>query len=112
DRETARQKARWLRRSISLFELPRHRFGGDYEPGGRGFGSRQGSDFPTRLAWCGWFGSRETDLARAAPHGFTAAGKMKVKLKFFAILRERVGAGEIGKEIPEETTIAQLWESL
>lgn len=37
---------------------------------------------------------------------------MKIKVKFFAILRERVGAGETGKEMPDGTTIAQLWESL
>jgi MoaE-MoaD fusion protein len=37
---------------------------------------------------------------------------MKIKVKFFAILRERVGAGEIAKEIPEGTTIAQLWKGL
>ena len=37
---------------------------------------------------------------------------MKIKVKFFAILRERVGAGEIGKEMSDGTTIAQLWESL
>ncbi len=37
---------------------------------------------------------------------------MKVKVKFFAILRERVGAGEITKEIREGSTVAELWEAL
>ncbi|MEK6600836.1 MAG: molybdopterin converting factor subunit 1 [Candidatus Binatota bacterium] len=37
---------------------------------------------------------------------------MKVKVKFFAILRERVGTGEITKEIREGSTIGELWESL
>lgn len=37
---------------------------------------------------------------------------MKVKIKFFAILRERAGAGEISKDIQDGSTVAQLWESL
>lgn len=37
---------------------------------------------------------------------------MKVKVKFFAILRERVGAGEITKEIHEGSTVKDLWEAL
>lgn len=37
---------------------------------------------------------------------------MKVKIKFFAILRERVGTGEITKEIREGSTVAELWEAL
>lgn len=37
---------------------------------------------------------------------------MKVKIKFFAILRERVGTGEITKEIKEGSTVAELWEAL
>jgi len=37
---------------------------------------------------------------------------MKVKVKFFAILRERAGAGEIIKEIGEGSTIADLWTTL
>lgn len=37
---------------------------------------------------------------------------MKVKVKFFAILRERVGSGEITKEIREGSTVADLWEAL
>jgi len=37
---------------------------------------------------------------------------MKVRIKFFAILRERVGSGEITKEIREGSTIGELWEGL
>lgn len=37
---------------------------------------------------------------------------MNVRVKFFAILRERVGAGEITREISEGSTIADLWEAL
>ena len=37
---------------------------------------------------------------------------MKVKVKFFAILRERVGTGEITKEIREGSTVKELWELL
>lgn len=37
---------------------------------------------------------------------------MKVKVKFFAILRERVGSGEITKEIREGMTVRELWETL
>jgi len=37
---------------------------------------------------------------------------MKVRVKFFAILRERVGTGEIVKEIEEGSTVAELWEAL
>ncbi len=37
---------------------------------------------------------------------------MKVKVKFFAILRERVGAGEITRELPEGATVAELWQAV
>lgn len=37
---------------------------------------------------------------------------MKVKVKFFAILRERAGAGEITREMTEGGTVADLWEAL
>jgi len=37
---------------------------------------------------------------------------MKVKVKFFAILRERAGAGEIAKDIEEGSTVADLWAML
>lgn len=37
---------------------------------------------------------------------------MKVRVKLFAILRERAGAGEITKEIQEGSTVADLWQAL
>jgi molybdopterin converting factor subunit 1 len=37
---------------------------------------------------------------------------MKVKIKFFAILRERAGAREITKEIGDGSTVGDLWEAL
>jgi len=37
---------------------------------------------------------------------------MKVKVKFFAILREKVGTGEVTKEIGEGSTVRELWEAL
>jgi molybdopterin converting factor subunit 1 len=37
---------------------------------------------------------------------------MKVKVKFFAILRERVGKGEIVKEVNEGCTVKELWATL
>ena len=37
---------------------------------------------------------------------------MKVRVKFFAILRERAGAAEISKEITEGSTVADLWRNL
>ena len=37
---------------------------------------------------------------------------MKVKVKFFAALRERVGSSEITKEIGEGSTVRELWETL
>jgi molybdopterin converting factor subunit 1 len=37
---------------------------------------------------------------------------MKVKVKFFAILRERAGAAEATKEINEGSTVADLWKIL
>ena len=37
---------------------------------------------------------------------------MKVKVKFFAILRERAGAAEVLKEISDDCTIADLWRQL
>lgn len=37
---------------------------------------------------------------------------MKVKVKFFAILRERIGTGEITMEIREGSTVGELWEML
>lgn len=37
---------------------------------------------------------------------------MKVRVKFFAILRERVGASEIAKEIAQGSTVGDLWRQL
>jgi sulfur-carrier protein len=37
---------------------------------------------------------------------------MKVKVKLFAILRERAGAGEVIKEVKERSTVADLWAVL
>ena len=37
---------------------------------------------------------------------------MKVKVKLFAILRERAGTAEITKEIQEGSTVADLWGAL
>jgi molybdopterin converting factor subunit 1 len=37
---------------------------------------------------------------------------MKVKIKLFAILRERAGTAEVTKEIGEGSTVADLWHAL
>lgn len=37
---------------------------------------------------------------------------MKVRVKLFAILRERAGAGEVSKEIADGSTVADLWRQL
>jgi molybdopterin converting factor subunit 1 len=37
---------------------------------------------------------------------------MKVKVKFFAILRERAGIAEFIKEIQDGSTVADLWSAL
>jgi molybdopterin converting factor subunit 1 len=37
---------------------------------------------------------------------------MKVRVKFFAILRERAGTSEVGKEIAEGSTVEDLWRQL
>jgi len=37
---------------------------------------------------------------------------MKVRIKFFAILRERAGASEIAKDIADGSTVADLWRAL
>jgi molybdopterin converting factor subunit 1 len=37
---------------------------------------------------------------------------MKVKVKFFAILRERTGTAEIARELPDGSTVAELWQAL
>jgi len=37
---------------------------------------------------------------------------MKVRVKFFAILRERAGTSEAAKEMAEGSTVADLWRQL
>ena len=37
---------------------------------------------------------------------------MKVKVKLFAILRERAGTAEVTKEIQEGSTVGDLWAAL
>ncbi len=37
---------------------------------------------------------------------------MKVKIKFFAILRERAGISQAVKEIADGSTVADLWSTL
>jgi MoaE-MoaD fusion protein len=37
---------------------------------------------------------------------------MKIKVKFFAMLRERAGIAELTKEIREGSTVADLWTLL
>src|SRR5256885_14173577 len=74
--------------------------------------SRQGFDFSSRLERGCRFGDGKTDLAGAATYGLPAPGKMKVKVKFFAILRERAGTAEFTKEIKQGSTVADLWAAL
>lgn len=37
---------------------------------------------------------------------------MRIKVKFFAILRERAGTAEVIKEIGEGSTVSDLWRAL
>jgi len=37
---------------------------------------------------------------------------MKVRVKFFAILRERAGAAEVTQELSEGATVGDLWRAL
>ena len=37
---------------------------------------------------------------------------MKVRVKFFAILRERAGTAEVVKEIADGSSVADLWRAL
>jgi molybdopterin converting factor subunit 1 len=37
---------------------------------------------------------------------------MKVRVKFFAILRERAGTSEVAKDLAEGSTVADLWRQL
>jgi molybdopterin converting factor subunit 1 len=37
---------------------------------------------------------------------------MKIKVKFFAILRERAGTAEVTKDIRDGSTVTDLWQGL
>ena len=37
---------------------------------------------------------------------------MKIRVKFFAILRERAGTSMVTKELPDGATVAELWQEL
>ena len=37
---------------------------------------------------------------------------MKIKVKFFAILRERTGQSELDKDLPDGSSVEDLWRSL
>jgi molybdopterin converting factor subunit 1 len=37
---------------------------------------------------------------------------MKVRVKFFAILRERAGTAETAKELADGSTVSDLWQQL
>ena len=37
---------------------------------------------------------------------------MRIKVKFFAILRERAGAAEITRDLGDGSTVADLWQAL
>jgi molybdopterin converting factor subunit 1 len=37
---------------------------------------------------------------------------MKVRVKLFAILRERAGTSEVLREVPNGSTVAELWRQL
>ena len=37
---------------------------------------------------------------------------MKIRVKFFAILRERAGCGAVTKEMADGSTVADLWREL
>jgi molybdopterin converting factor subunit 1 len=37
---------------------------------------------------------------------------MKVRIKFFAILRERAGVAEVIKDLQDGSTVAELWRGL
>jgi molybdopterin converting factor subunit 1 len=37
---------------------------------------------------------------------------MKVKVKFFAILRERAGTAEVTQEVGQGSTVAELWQAI
>ena len=37
---------------------------------------------------------------------------MKIHVRFFAILRERAGSGNVSKELAEGATVGELWREL
>ncbi len=37
---------------------------------------------------------------------------MRVRVKLFAMLRERAGAGDVFQELPEGSTVKDLWDQL
>ena len=37
---------------------------------------------------------------------------MEIRVKFFAILREKVGRAEVVERVPDDTTVADLWRFL
>jgi len=37
---------------------------------------------------------------------------MRIRLRFFAILRERAGAAELTRELTGPTTVGEVWEAL
>ena len=37
---------------------------------------------------------------------------MKVTIKFFAVLRERAGLGEVSKQVADGSTVADLWRQV
>jgi molybdopterin converting factor subunit 1 len=37
---------------------------------------------------------------------------MKVRVKFFAMLRERAGVADLSKEVAEGSTVGELWRQL
>ena len=37
---------------------------------------------------------------------------MKVRVKFFAVLRERAGVADLSKEVAEGSTVGELWRQL
>ena len=74
--------------------------------------ARQNPHLAARIEGRGHPGDGEIDPARNPPHGLAAPGAMKVRIKFFAILRERAGTAEVAKEIAEGSTVADLWRAL
>ena len=74
--------------------------------------ARQSLDFAAGLERRGDLGDGKADPAGNLPHGFAAPRKMKVRVKFFAILRERAGTAEVTQELSEGATVGDLWHGL